>query len=178
MVSLWCTRKLLRRLGIPPKTATPPPTTVLGDWYANLYYTRPHQLVLCLNERTLLAVLIPALDADSLGFRFCDAARALLVRLGVPPAAVDAEARAMADVAFGPTANRRVLGCLNEAANVVSLELESGRRTSTTDLELFLSENIYALTGYREPRQLVLDLFANSGTSSGRFVSGVHQDTL
>ena len=114
-----------------------------------------------------LAVLIPARDADSLGFRFCDAARALLVRLGVPPAAVDAEARAMADVAFGPTANRRVLGCLNEAANVMSLELESGRRTSTADLELFLSENIYAFTGYREPRLVVLDVFASSSTSSG-----------
>ena len=161
MVSLLCTRKLLRRLGIPPKIATPPPTSVLGDWYANLYHTRPHQLVLCLNERTLLAVLIPARDADSLGLRFRDATLALLARVGVPPAAVDAEARAMADVAFGPTANRRVLGCLKEAANVMLLELESGRRTSTADLELFLSGNIYALTGYREPRQLVLDLFAN-----------------
>jgi len=49
----------------------------------------------------------------------------------------------------------------------VSLELESGRWTSTADLELFLSENIYAFTSYREPRLVVLDVFASSSTSSG-----------
>jgi hypothetical protein len=174
MVTLRSTQKLLRRLGLPPKLATSAPTTVLGDWYANLYYTRPHQLVLCLSERTLLAVLIPARDSKSLGSRFRDGVLALLARLGVPPAAVDAEGRAMGEVAFGPTANRRVLGCLNEAAYAISIEAELGRRTSATDHELFLSENIYALTGYREPRELVLELFAASGVSSGRAVSGVH----
>jgi len=174
MVTLRCTQKLLRRLGVPAKTATAPPTTVLGDWYANLYYTLPYQLVLCLNERTLLAVLIPARDANSLGSRFRDGVLDLLTRLGVPATAVDSEARAMADVAFGPTANRRVLGCLNEAAYAMSVELERGRRTSPAQLELFLSENIYSLTGYRQPRELVLELFAASGVSEGRAVSVAH----
>ena len=170
MVTLRCTQKLLKRLGVPPKAPTVAPTTVLGDWYANLYYTRPEQLVLCINERTLLVALISARDAKSLGSRFRDRVLGLLSQLGVPPAAVEAESRAMTEIGFGPTANRRVLGCLNEAAFAISLELESGRPTSAVDLELFLSRNIYKLTGYRKPRELLLELFANyssAGASSG-----------
>lgn len=167
MVTLRCTRKLLRRLGVPAEIPSAQATTVLGDWYGNLYYTRPHQMVLCLNERTLLAVLIGARDANSLGSRFRDSVIAMLSRLGVPSAAVDAEARSMADVAFGPTANRRILGCLNEAAYAISAELDLGRRTSLTDLELFLSENIYSPTGYRTPRELVAELFAGWDKTAG-----------
>jgi len=165
MVTLRCTKRLLRRIGVPAEGPTAPPTTVLGDWYANLYHTRPQQLVLCVNERTLLAALIPARDAKTLGPRFRDRVLHLLTRLGVPPASVEAEARAMADVAFGPTASRRVLGCLNEAAYAVATEFELGRRTSAPDLELFLSENIYSLTGYRHPRELAIELFAVPGSA-------------
>jgi len=73
MVTLRCTQKLLRRLGVSTKAETPQPTTVLGDWYANLVYSRPHQLVLCLNERSLLAVLVSAREGKSLDARFREA---------------------------------------------------------------------------------------------------------
>ena len=95
MVTLRCTHKLLRRLHLSPQAGSTPPTTVLGDWYANLFYSRPRQLVLCMNERTLLLVLVPARDAKSLGPRFCEAAAAHLKRIGVPDAAVEAEACAL-----------------------------------------------------------------------------------
>lgn len=36
MITLRCTRKLLDRAGVPARVDTKPPTTVLGDWYANL----------------------------------------------------------------------------------------------------------------------------------------------
>lgn len=52
MLTLRCTQKLMRRLKVPTKVGTHAPTTVLGDWYANLIYARPQQLVLCMNERS------------------------------------------------------------------------------------------------------------------------------
>jgi len=167
MVTLRCTQKLLRRLGVPPAIETSPPTTVLGDWYANLLHTRPQQLVLCMNERTLLAVLVPARESKSLGVRFREAVVTHLSRLGVPPAAVEAEARAMSDLAFGPTASRKILGCLREAAFGLSVELGLGRLSSIAELEVRLSENIYSTTGYRRPRELALELFRATGASSG-----------
>ena len=69
----------------------------------------------------------------------------------------------MSDIVIGATASRKVLGCMNEAAYTIAVEFEFGRRTEATDLELFLSENIYSITGYREPRELVLEMFAAYG---------------
>ena len=51
-----------------------------------------HQVI---NERTLLVALISARDAKSLGARFRDRVLGLLSQLGAPPAAVEAESRAM-----------------------------------------------------------------------------------
>ncbi len=70
MVTLRCTQKLMRRLGVPVKVATHAPTTILGDWYANLIYARPRQIVLCMNERSLLLVLVAAQEGKSLPNRF------------------------------------------------------------------------------------------------------------
>jgi hypothetical protein len=123
MVTLRCTRKLLRRVGVAPKTNTAPPTTVLGDWYANIVYSRPQQLVVCMNERSLLLVLLAARDVKNIGPRLRASVTALLARIGAPVASCDTESQAMQDFAFGPTANRSVLGCLNEAMFALSLEL-------------------------------------------------------
>jgi hypothetical protein len=120
-------------------------------------------MVLCVSERTMLAVVVTARDARSLGTRFRGRVVRLLAQLGVAPAAVEREARAMEEIVIAPTASRRVLGCLNEAAQTIEMELALGRRTEAATLELYLSENIYSLTGYRHPRELVLGLFAAHG---------------
>lgn len=174
MVTLRCTQKLLRRLGVPAKTGTSPPTTVLGDWYANILHTRPHQLVVCMNECTLLVVLVPARENKSLGTRFREAVIAQLRRLGVPPAAVEAEARAMSEIAFGPTASRSVLGCLREATFALSFELECPGYSSLAEIEDFFSENIYSTTKYRHPRELALELFGAAGLAAGASVARIH----
>ena len=175
MVTLRCTQKLLRRLGVPAKTKASPPTTLLGDWYATLVHSRPQQLVVCMNERTLLVVLVPARESSSLGTRFRDAVTAQLRRLGVPPAAIEAEARAMSEFAFGPTASRRLLGCLREAVFALSLELERPEFSSLTDVEDWFSEFIYSTTKYRQPRELARELFDAAGAiSSGATVARIH----
>ena len=140
---------------------------MLGDWYANLIFWRPQQLVLCMNERTLLVVIVPARDAKTLPQRFQDAAIAHLLRIGIPQAAVRAEAREMEEVRVGPTANRRVLGCMNEAAFTLRYLVEDGRHSSIEDLEMYFAENIYSTTGHRRPRELALELFNAAGTTTG-----------
>jgi hypothetical protein len=134
-----------------------------------LYFTRPEQIVLCMNERSLLAVIVPFREARTLGVRFCDAATGWLARIGVPPQAVAAESAAMGEVAFGATANRKVLGCLNEAAFELGAESSLGRRLfgSLAEMEDHLSENIYSTTGYRRPRDLATELLAAASVSFG-----------
>lgn len=147
---------------------------MLGDWYANIVHTRPRQLVVCMNERTLLVVLVPARESRSLGARFREAVIAHLRRLGVPPAAVEAEARAMTELAFGPTASRSLLGCLREAAFALSFELECPRFSSLAEVEDWFSEHIYSTTNYRYPRELALELFDAAGLAAGASVARIH----
>jgi hypothetical protein len=162
MFTLRCTRKLLRRLGATPSSEAIAPTTVLGDWYANLLYTRPQQLVLAMNERSLLCVVVPARDPDRLGSRLRDAVSELLLDIGVPAGRVDTEVQAMEPMATGATASRAILGCMNDAAFQLAHRREPG--VGLRDLGLQLAVNIYSLTDYQQPRLRALELF---GVTSG-----------
>jgi len=120
---LRCTGKLLKRFGGPTKIASPiEPSTRLGDWYAHLLFKRP-QIVLCVSERTLLPVLVPARDAARFVPRLRDAlARSL--RALVPAALVMAETNAMADAVIGKTASRSVLGSINDFTHMLDAYLD------------------------------------------------------
>jgi hypothetical protein len=166
MFTLRCTRKLLRRIGATPSSEAIAPSTVLGDWYANLLYTRPVQLVLAMSERSLLAVVVPAVPMQTLQERLRTQVEELLAAIGVPPESVAREVEAMREVSVGATASRSVLGCMNDA--VAQLEAYPrerwGELRGLVDLELHLAENIYSLTEYRTPWLKTLELFGVQGT--------------
>src|SRR2546427_5180067 len=100
MFTLRCTARLRKRLGMTQDAPPTPPSTKLGDWYAHLLFTRP-QLVLCVSERTLLPVLVPARDGSLLVARLRDAAGQMLAALGVADAAVASEQETMMDAVIG-----------------------------------------------------------------------------
>jgi hypothetical protein len=160
MYTLRCTRKLLRRIDDTPSGEAVSPTTMLGDWYANLLYLRPQQLVLAMNERTLLCVLVPAAPVATVAERLRLELGGLLRDIGVPEAKVEAERAAMEHVAIGATTSRAVLGCMNDAA----FQLQHHPRSGSGELDrraaaLRLAENIYSLTDYAWPRVRALELF-------------------
>lgn len=157
MYTLRCTRKLLRRIDETPSNEAVTPTTALGDWFANLLYLRPQQLVLAMNERTLVCALIPAAPAATVLERLRLEVGGLLREIGVPAAKVEAELAAMEHVAIGATASRAVLGCMNDAAFQLSHRREPG--VSLRELGLQLAENIYSLTDYQKPWRRALELF-------------------
>src|SRR5438046_5717179 len=113
MFTLRCTAKLRKRLATSEDTASSPPSTRLGDWYAHLLFTRP-QLVLCVSERTLLPPLIPARDGGLLVARLREAVGQMLRALGIGAPAVAAEEDAMMNAVIGKTVSRQVLGSLND----------------------------------------------------------------
>lgn len=141
MHTLRCTQKLLRS-GV-RETAEPlgPTTSVLGDWYANVLFSRPQRLVVCVSEVTLLPVVLPASPAVTLAGRLPQALAEVLQRIGVAPDAIRTEIGQMSPAAVGRTANRRVLGTLNQFL----FQLEVGtrfpedRNRSTLELSLWLA---------------------------------------
>lgn len=174
MITLRCTHSLLQALRAPATSKPAPTTSVLGDWYANLYETRPSRIVLCLNERSLLAVLIKFDAMPSLVRAFGQSVCDLLLRIGVPDDAVRLERAALATVRFGPTANRRVLGCLNEAAFALSHEFDSMDSKYFSDHENFLSRFIYSTTGYQPPHDLARELFLAVCPGSRPGIAQIH----
>lgn len=88
-------------------------STALGDRYATVIFWKP-QVALFVNERTLFPVVLPLAPATSLAGRFPAALHDVLSILGVNPAFVGVETRLMAEHDYANTANRSVVGILNE----------------------------------------------------------------
>jgi hypothetical protein len=138
MYTLRCTQRLLKRLRADVTPSVHPPTTALGDWYANVLYVGRAQLVLCVSERSLLSVLVQAKAPRELPLRVRDAVESILHRLRIPEPAIQREVAAMSDVLVGRTLNRSVLGSMNEIA--FHCRYRSGEPRVPADLEAIALE--------------------------------------
>lgn len=133
-----------------------PPSTKLGDWYAHLLYTRP-QLVLCINERTLLPVLITARDGSLLVPRLREAVGQMLRTLGIAERAVAAEEVAMREAVIGKTMNRQVLGSMNDFVRMLEAYIGVG---SFLEVSLRLAETPCGPLRMNCPREETIRVFA------------------
>jgi hypothetical protein len=107
------TKKLLDRIGPPNLGDEEQSTTLMGQWYATAIFWKP-QVALFVNEPTLLPVLMPLAPAATLLARFPQQAAAALAAHGTSDAVIDEELRQMRDRRLAKTANRSVVGIMNE----------------------------------------------------------------
>lgn len=113
MLIVRATKKLLDRIGPPTLGGGEESTTVMGQWYATALFWKP-QVALFVNEPTLLPVLMPLAPAATLLARFPRHAAAVLAAHGTPDEVMDEELRQMRDCRLAKTANRSVVGIMNE----------------------------------------------------------------
>ena len=71
-------------------------------------------MALLVNERTLLPVLLPLAPAAHLAQRFPAALAKMLRALNIPAQFIESEIGGMGEVVYAKTANRSVLGVMNE----------------------------------------------------------------
>jgi len=107
------TKKLLDRIGPPSLGEGEQSTTLMGQWYATAMFCKPH-VALFVSEPTLLPVLMPLAPAATLLARFPQQLAAVLTAHGTPQAVIDEELRQMRDRRLAKTANRSVVGMMNE----------------------------------------------------------------
>jgi Domain of unknown function (DUF6933) len=107
------TKKLLDRIGPPDLGEGEQSTTLMGQWYATAVFWKP-QVALFVSEPTLLPVLMPLAPAATLLARFPQQIAAVLAAHGTPEAVIDEELRQMRDCRLAKTANRSVVGIMNE----------------------------------------------------------------
>lgn len=112
MFHLHCTKKLRDR--IKPEIVAPGQSdTALGNWYATVMFWKP-QVALLVSERTLLPVLMPLAPAATLARRLPAQLALVLKEHGVPSEFIAQEVWRMDTVQYAKTANRSVVGILNE----------------------------------------------------------------
>ena len=110
-----------RELGAGASTST----TLLGDWYVNLLNAGRFRWVLCVSERALLPVIVPARKATFPG-SLSSSLRAVFSGLGIPSEEIEREIAEMAQMGFDRTRSRQVLGVMNDFAVAAELFLRDG----------------------------------------------------
>jgi hypothetical protein len=158
MITLRCTLKLLKKLRIEDPGETNKPTTSLGDWYANILFTRQGHFILCASEKSLLPIVLSARDLDTLVTRFREQLIDVLIYLGVPNKSVENEIRQMSPFAFGRTKSKVVLGSLNDFAYNLRYMLPLYDSYSLIDWSLNLAEMPCGPLKYRTPIQVTHEL--------------------
>ena len=139
MFSLHATKKLLDRVKAPVMPPVSEPTTALGNWYGTVLFWKP-QVALLVNEQTLYPVMMPLAPATTLMARFPDALRQSLEVGGVPAGFIEAEIAGMVDGRYAKTANRSVIGIMNEFSFLATGYRDHRRLTDLVALGLLLSE--------------------------------------
>ncbi|MCA1737004.1 MAG: hypothetical protein LC739_13170 [Actinobacteria bacterium] len=139
MFSLHATKKLLDRVREPMMPSVSEPTTALGNWYGTVLFWRP-QLALLVNERTLYPVLMPLAPAATIIPRFPDALHPSLEAGGVAAGFIEAEIAAMVDGRYSKTANRSVIGIMNEFSFLAKVYRDHRGLTDLVALGLLLAE--------------------------------------
>lgn len=140
---------------------------MLGNWYANALFWKP-RVVVMVNERTLLPVFMPMAPAASLVERFPEQLGLVLEAIAVPADFVAQELLAMDHYAFAKTANRSVVGSMNDFAHLASHHKEAGKADNLVALSASLAETPCSplYQRYTSPDREVRALVANWSAAS------------
>lgn len=164
MLTFRCTQKLLSTLKVTAPADPPPSTTELGDWYGNTLFVGHLRLVIFISESTMLPVVITLRESRTLVPRFRSALAEVLQVLRLPTGIIEREVDAQGSAAFGRTANRRVVGVMNELAFHAKAALDFGSCGSPLELSLRLGGVLIGPVKYIHPAdEAVRRLTGSSG---------------
>jgi hypothetical protein len=164
MMTLRCTRTLLDLLDREPAEEPPASTTALGDWYANDITTPAGDLIVFVNELSLLSVALPLEAIDGLIPLFVTHVYNLLLNLDISIEVTRLECARIRPVTYAKTASRTVLGCMGDIALGYYMEaetaIEAGVTPRLTEAELKMSRRILSPLEGRLPVEVARSLLA------------------
>jgi hypothetical protein len=134
---------------------------MLGNWHANLIRVAYSPIVLCVNDSSLLAILVPGRDFSNLVSVFRSRLVQRLRRMGLSQEWISVEQAAMDMIQIQPTNNRSVLASMNDF--VRHLRWQVGNRFSFAEanaLEDMLSEIPMGALKYDYPVEVAAAAFS------------------
>lgn len=118
MLLLRCTARLRKEMGLRPSDlSTESPNSLLGDWYAHLFFEERKKCVLFVNEKSLLCFLAVGLKRDrirQLDDVFRDGFFRLLLDEGFQPEHATPAFNDCREVGYAATSDRSMVGTVNE----------------------------------------------------------------
>ena len=161
MITLRLTHKLQQMLDIDLTEQLKPTTSTLGDWYANFVPTCSGDLIVLVNEKTLLSVAIPIWESNHLLLLFRLRVENLLGMIGIPSKVIDQELHHYNDTQFGKTRSRSVLGSMNDIAfqyQAIAEMAENKADLSLSNAEYQMSQMPCKPIEYRAPIDVAKEL--------------------
>jgi len=155
-VVLRCTKKLFSIIG-PVPIFEPAPDA--EDWYANLLWFERRKCLLLTHVGTLFTIFeadVSASDLRSTGPFISALVRRELLSEVLPP---DAFGSGLEELVYARTADRSVLGCMNDMAYMCGVAIaDSGslRHTDLVALNRSLRRNINSARNYERPIDLTI----------------------
>lgn len=154
---LRCTKKLLVVLGA-GRVAEPGPAPDAGDWYASLLWSDRRKCLLLTHSGTLFSVFeagVRAADLHATRQLVTGLVERELRREGLPPATFG-DLRSQ-ELILARTADRSVLGCMNDMAFRCEMAISDAgglAHTDLGDLNHALHRHINSSRGYQLPVEL------------------------
>jgi hypothetical protein len=135
------TKKFLDRVPDNPIPASdlPPATTILGGRYATVLFWKQH-VALFVNEPTRLPLLVPLAPGRTVTKRLTETASSVFAALRLPEAFIASEVSATAHHQMTKTANRSVLGTINDFAYLADAHRTPKQHPDLLDLSLNLAK--------------------------------------
>jgi len=161
MITLRCTQKLQKFLGIVPANKLELSTAALGDCYAHLVPTVSGDLIVFVNEKSLLTVAMPIWESKNLVPLFRLRVINLLGMIGINPMETRNEISHFDQIQFGKTLSRSIVGSMNDMAwqyQVMAETAENKTDLSLSNAELKLSQMPCKPIGYRVPADIAKEL--------------------
>jgi hypothetical protein len=159
-VILRCTKKLLAILGA-GHAAEPGPPPDAEDWYANLLWLDRRKCLLLTHTATLFSVFeagVRAADLRATRHLVTELIERELGREGLPPATFG-NLRSQ-ELILAKTANRSVLGCMNDMAFLCEVAISDAgglAHIHLGELNYTLHRHINSSRGYRPPVELAAE---------------------
>lgn len=158
MITLRCTKKLLKKFEIDDPGLPGESNNALGDWYADILYTRQGHYLICVSEKSLLPIVLSARDIGSFVPRFQREVFDVLKELGVSEEMAGMELDLMYPLSFGKTKSRVVLGSMNDFIRTLKYLLPIQYETHTCrDWSRNLGKTPCSPIGMRSPDTVTVE---------------------
>ena len=162
MLVIRCTKKLLKKNPGSENAREDTLVPTLGGWHANLVWLAHSPVVLCVNDNSLLAVLVPGRDFPNFGSAFQNRLTQRLRRLGLCEETISRERAAMEIIKVQPSNSRSVLASMNDFVRHLKFRGPDRFDFAQADaLEDMLSKTPMGALEYSYPVEVAAAAFSN-----------------